>query len=63
MSDISAVHYQYHTDERGLTVSITVTRHFTRQGVKDTYVEVCAEDPAYTNIYVGDDVVISEVKI
>jgi hypothetical protein len=63
MSDITAVHYDFKTDDDGLTSGMTVTRHFTRQRMKDTYVAKCKADPMYVDVYVGDDCVIAEVRV
>jgi hypothetical protein len=63
MSDVSVVHYQFKTNPEGLTSEMTVTRHFTRQKIKDIYVGKCLEDPMYTDVYVGEDCVISRVVV
>lgn len=62
MSNVSARHTTFTLGEDGLTESLTVTRHFTRQGIKDAYVETCKGDPMYTIDYVGEDVVIVTVR-
>jgi hypothetical protein len=63
MSDITAVHYDFRVGDDGLTSGMTVTRHFLRQTMKDTYVEACKADPLYVDVYVGDDCVICEVEV
>ncbi len=63
MSNVTAVHYRFKTDEQGLTSEVTVTRHFTRQLMKDTYAAKCLEDPTYRDVYIGEDCVISRVLV
>ena len=62
MSDITARHVAFTLGADGLTETMTATRHFTRQGVMEAYVEACQDDPMYTVDYVGEDVVIVTVR-
>ena len=62
MSNVTARHVTFIMDANGFTDSMTATRHFTRQHMKDTYVEACKAAPLYTVDYVGEDVVIVTVR-
>jgi hypothetical protein len=50
-------------DEDGLTCGATITTHFTRGEVMDTYVDLHRKDPRTKDIYVGEFMTIVEVSL
>ena len=62
MSNVTARHTAFTVGADGFTDKMVATRHFTRQHMKDAYVQACLDDPLYTVDYVGEDVVIVTVR-
>ena len=62
MSNVTARHVAFTLNDDGLTDTMVSLRHFTRQGIKDAYVQACLDDPLYAVDYVGEDVVIVTVR-
>ena len=63
MSKIFISHYDFHKDDKGITRGATITTHCTRREMLEAYADACMKDPAYVDVYIGEDCVISEVIV
>ena len=63
MNKIFISHYDYHKDDRGLITGATITTHCTRRDVMERYADAWVADPKYTDVYISEDCVISEVLL
>ena len=63
MSKINASHYEWITNDDGLSIGAVVTTHFTRGPIMEEYLKLQREDPKCVEIYEGEFMTICKVAI
>lgn len=63
MSSLTSTHYEWITNEYGLTTGAIFTTHWTRGDMMETYLRLHRDDPRTVSIYEGEFMTIVETYL